>query len=80
MADIIGNAVLYTTKEACEKIGRSKDSVLRWIRSGRIKDVARDRNNHRVWTEGDIKRFQELAIKMKKNGRQKILFNLDTED
>ena len=51
----------YTTKEAAIKIGRSRDTILRWIREGKIRDVSRDYKNHRVWTEKDIRKFQEFA-------------------
>lgn len=55
-------------------IGRSKDSVLRWIRENRILDVKRDRYGHRVWTDSDIERFRALAQQLAKNNNQNSLF------
>ena len=70
MAIDLAGINIYTTKEAAERIGRSKDTILRWIREGKIRDVSRDYKNHRVWTDKDIRQFQELARNMFKKGNQ----------
>ncbi|MBC8065518.1 MAG: MerR family transcriptional regulator, partial [Chlorobia bacterium] len=47
----------YTTHEAAIEAGISKSTLLRWIREQRIKDVRRDRNNWRVFSEQDVRRI-----------------------
>jgi len=64
MPTVISNVKLYTTKEACAQIGRSKDAVLRWIRLRLIEDVKRDNKNNRIWTDEDIRRFILLRNEM----------------
>lgn len=64
----VGQTELFSTAEAAEQIGRSKETILRWIREGRkdpngIKDVQRDYKGSRVWTKEDIERFRKLAAK-----------------
>lgn len=44
----------YSTEAAATELGISKSTLLRWIREKRIKDVRRDRNNWRVFSERDI--------------------------
>lgn len=70
----IGNALIYGTKEACGRIGRSKDAVFLWIREKRIPDVGRDRRGHRVWTESDIQRFRQYALSISRGNKQSFLF------
>lgn len=47
----------YSTKEACEQIGRSKNAILAWIKKKEITDVKNDTRGYRSWTEEDIRRF-----------------------
>lgn len=35
-------------------IGVHKNTILNWIRSGKIPEVAKDWKSHRVWTERDV--------------------------
>jgi pyrimidine deaminase RibD-like protein len=49
----------YTTMEACERIGRCKNAVLRWIMLGQIANVKQSENGHRVWTDEDIERYRK---------------------
>lgn len=60
----VGITTLYSTAEACKLIGRSKSAVLRWIKEGLEPDVGRDDKHNRIWTDGDIKRFQARAKKI----------------
>jgi excisionase family DNA binding protein len=47
----------YRTAEVCRLAGVSKNTFLRWVRSGVIPDVAqRDRRGWRIFTEGDMQR------------------------
>lgn len=56
----ISNIRFYSTREAAELIGRSRDTVLRWIRLGIMKDVPRDHLDNRLWTEDDIKELTKM--------------------
>lgn len=49
----------YSTEAAASQLGISKSTLLRWIRDNRIKDVRRDRNNWRVFSDQDLKRIKE---------------------
>ena len=51
----------YTTNEDAQAAGISKSTMIRWIREQRLRDVRRDRNNWRVFSEGDVRRIRELA-------------------
>lgn len=45
----------YTTKQVADMVGVDKSTLLRWIRQGKIKDVAqRDGRNWRVWLPEDV--------------------------
>lgn len=63
----------YTTQEACDRIGRSKSAVLRWITLGKIEDVARDEMNNRVWTDEDIERYRKLLTEIKEKLKRRQL-------
>lgn len=47
------------TATAAKRLGVSKVTLLRWFREGKIADVGRDRNQWRVFTQGDIKRIKK---------------------
>jgi excisionase family DNA binding protein len=51
---------VYSTVEAAELAGVSKNTLLRWIAEGRLDDVARDWRNWRVWGSGDVARARAL--------------------
>jgi excisionase family DNA binding protein len=51
-------AKTYSTEAAASQLGISKSTLLRWIRDNRVKDVRRDRNNWRVFSDQDIKRIK----------------------
>jgi predicted site-specific integrase-resolvase len=54
----------YQTAEACEIAGISKNTFLRWVRSGVFIDVSqRDRRGWRLFTEEDLERLKEEANK-----------------
>jgi excisionase family DNA binding protein len=50
----------YSAKEAAEKLGISKSTLLRWFREKRISDVKRDRNGWRVFTSADIASIKKV--------------------
>jgi len=50
----------YSTNEAAERSGISKNTLLRWIAEGRVPDARRDWRGWRVWSEEDILRLKEF--------------------
>ncbi len=51
---------MYTTAEVAERIGVSKNTLLRWIGEGRLADVTRDWRNWRVWSDADLTRARAV--------------------
>ena len=52
----------YTMKEACELIGVSRHTLLRWFSEGKVEDVPRSRrNNYRMFRREDIERIRAYA-------------------
>ncbi len=51
------NPTRYTTKQAAQAIGVSKETLLRWLYDGHVKEPPRDRRGWRVWTRADIDRI-----------------------
>ncbi|WP_353075766.1 DNA (cytosine-5-)-methyltransferase [Stenotrophomonas sepilia] len=47
--------------QAAQAVGVSAVTLKRWLISGKVKDVGRDRNNWRVFTEQDIDRIRDYA-------------------
>jgi len=45
---------MYSTAELANIVNISKDTLLRWIRTGKIPEPARDTNNFRVFTRSDL--------------------------
>lgn len=66
MSVVISNQTYYRTTEVCEMVGVGRSTLLRWIRSGILKDAShRDRRGWRLFTEADIKRIEDEANKVK---------------
>jgi predicted site-specific integrase-resolvase len=56
--------IYYRTTEACRIAGISRSTLLRWFRSGTLKDVThRDRRGWRLFTQADIERIRYEADK-----------------
>jgi len=49
--------------EAAPAIGVSVATLKRWLLSGKVEDVGRNRNNWRVFTLADIERIKQYALK-----------------
>ncbi len=45
----------YSTSEALKKIKVSRNTLFLWFKQKKIPEVRRDRNNHRIFTAGDIR-------------------------
>ena len=48
-------------KGAAKKIGVSAITLKRWLITGRVSDVPRDRNGWRVFSDQDIERIRAFA-------------------
>ena len=53
--------MLLRTREAAQLVGVSKNTLLRWFREGRVRDVSRDRNGWRIFREDDVTRIKGYA-------------------
>jgi excisionase family DNA binding protein len=61
----IKNQILYRTKEACQILGISRSTLLRWFAKGMIEDTSyRDIRGWRLFTRSDISRIEELASRI----------------
>lgn len=47
--------------EAAKEIGISPITLKRWLLSGKVEEVARDRNGWRIFFDDDIERIKEYA-------------------
>jgi excisionase family DNA binding protein len=66
MPIMINGETCYRTKEACRVVGISRSTLLRWLRSGIIKDASyRDRRGWRLFAEADIRRIETEANRVK---------------
>lgn len=55
---------LMSVKEAAHEVGVSPITLKRWLLSGKVKEVARNRNDWRVFTEEDVLRIKKFAHKL----------------
>lgn len=51
----------YQLKEAARRIGVAPITLKRWLLDGRVKEVPRDRNGWRVFTDEDVERIRAFA-------------------
>ena len=51
----------YKMKEVSHIVGVSTRTLMRWFKEGKIQEVDRDRNNHRVFDQQDIEQIQQFA-------------------
>jgi len=54
---------LYTA-EAAKRAGISKATLLRWLKEGKVPEVARDVRGWRVFTEEEVDKIREYANKI----------------
>ena len=47
--------------EVAKAAGISKNTLLRWLKAGKVPEVARDRNGWRIFTEDDVARVKAYA-------------------
>lgn len=53
----------HTVKEVATMVGVAPITLRRWLISGRIPDVSRDRNNWRVFTDKDVEQIRRFSEK-----------------
>ncbi|MFA6282259.1 MAG: helix-turn-helix domain-containing protein [Candidatus Omnitrophota bacterium] len=49
-----------TTKDVLKKVKISRNTLFLWLRKGRVPEVIRDRNGHRLFTEKDVRNIIEF--------------------
>jgi len=59
----------YTTKDVLSRVGISRNTLFLWLKKGKISEVARDRNGHRVFSAKDVKNIIKYKNKMIIPGR-----------
>jgi excisionase family DNA binding protein len=53
---------MFSTFEAANRVGVSKNTLLRWLDEGLIEDVQRDWRGWRVWMQQDIERIKAFKL------------------
>ena len=51
----------FNLKQAAKQVGVSPITLKRWLLSGKVKEVPRDRNGWRVFTQSDVNRIRKFA-------------------
>jgi DNA (cytosine-5)-methyltransferase 1 len=53
----------HTLREVAQQVGVAPITLRRWLLSGRVGEVSRDRNGWRLFTERDVRRIRAFAVK-----------------
>ena len=59
-----------TLKEVARQIGVAPVTLRRWLLAGKVPDVARDRNNWRVFSDKDIARIRRFALRITRSSEK----------
>lgn len=59
----MNNKMIYRTKDVAERAGVSKETLLRWLKEGKVKEPSRDRNGWRAFSDGDVQAIVGYANK-----------------
>lgn len=51
----------YTTTEVADQAGVSRDTLMRWLKTGKIPEPDRDRNLHRSFTREELDQVVRYA-------------------
>lgn len=51
----------FSTAEVAERVGVHRDTLLRWLREGRVAEPGRDRNGWRTFTSDDVGSIERFA-------------------
>ena len=52
---------LFTSREAAARVGVAAITLRRWLLAGKVREVSRDRNGWRMFTQADINRIRRYA-------------------
>lgn len=61
----------YYLQEVADLVGRHRNTILSWLKAGKIPEVNRDANGWRFWTEEDLQKVYEYATKVLPPSRNK---------
>ncbi len=56
----------YRTSEVFKKVGISRSTLMRWLKSGIIKEPYRDRRGWRLFTEDDLNSIRGEANRIRR--------------
>jgi DNA (cytosine-5)-methyltransferase 1 len=59
---------MLTLKSAAAKVGVAPITLKRWLLSGKVSEVTRDRNGWRLFSEADVKRIKRYALRVHEPG------------
>ncbi len=51
----------YTSSEVAEAAGIARDTLLRWLRKGKVEEPSRDRNDWRIFTKTELNTIVRYA-------------------
>ena len=54
-------ATVFTTEQAANEIGISRQSLQTWIAKGKVKPPAKKFGNVRLWTSADVAKLAKIA-------------------
>lgn len=60
MPEIFDNEVYLTIKEACDKLGKSRQALYGYINSGKLKKYTRDLDNKVFLKEAEVNKLLEI--------------------
>jgi excisionase family DNA binding protein len=58
----------YQTNEVSKIAGVHRDTLLRWLREGKIPEPKRNRNNWRIFSQVDLDNIVEYTCQVKETG------------
>ncbi len=63
----MNDVTYYRMTEACNEVGISRSTLIRWLNTGVVEDVLKDRNGWRLFTLEDIARIRTFATRVTPN-------------
>lgn len=55
---------IYRTKQVADRAGISKETLLRWLKEGKVREPDRDRNGWRAFSKKDVQAIVGYATKV----------------
>jgi predicted site-specific integrase-resolvase len=65
MSREIQGKIYYETGEVCQKVGVSRQTLNRWLKSGFLPSICRDRKGWRLFTEEDINAIERESKRIR---------------